>query len=758
MDAPVRYRFGDFVLDVAERLLTRRCPTTGEGQSNVPPPVSLQPKTFDLLVYLVTHAGRLHTKQALLDEVWGSVVVTENSLTRSISQLRTALDDTAEEPRFVETVPRVGYRFIASVTQEQASEGPPQSTPDVAHTRSRRILIYAIVVLLTVAVTYFIADKFWLQRSPASAQPSVAVLPFKNFGNDPGNEVLAAGIPDTLLTMLAQIPELRVIGRTSSFSFKDKDVDLRTIGQALGASAILEGSVQRSGERLRVNAQLINAVDGVHLWAKNFDRTTADVFAIQDEIAEQVAVALHITLAGKNGPGSVGTQNFEAYELVLEASQLHMRRQSAARPVVIEKLERAIELDPQYAAAWTVLAMAHLYDSGPGDAAEQAARRSIELAPDEAAGHFALGRILMYAGKDGAAEETARALELAPNDPWAISGVANQYRQHDGRYAEAAALMRRAVNLDPRNHGIRLQAAFAFEANDELPAALAEVHEVIRLEPDMAFAYHVAGEMLFGVLGRMDDAVRFLRRARTLDPEDPHDGILAIGYALLGEHEEAQRELAAMRPLLDANEFLALRLHTEMLAGHDKAVRELIEQALTTDPPQTQVLIKADALGLTSAPDTARRVLDRLEAIDPDWIGKAKIIEREPVFCTLAWSGDRDDALAVFAPWEKRFSGRLPYTFATDDRRTGLARGLACTGRNEDAIVELQALVSHGHNAGGWQNLEVDHAFDALRDDPRFQTLIEQLRSVADEERQRYLARPDLVEADIESLANGASG
>jgi hypothetical protein len=242
-----------------------------------------------------------------------------------------------------------------------------------------------------------------------------------------------------------------------------------------------------------------------------------------------------------------------------------------------------------------------------------------------------------------------------------------------------------------------------------------------------------------------------------LDPEDTHGAILAIGYALLGEHEQAQRELAAMRPLLDANEFLVLRLHTEMLAGRDAAVRELIEQALTTDPPQTQVLIRADELGLTSAPDMARRVLDRLKAIDPDWIKKSKIKQREPVFCTLAWSGDRDDAVAVFAPWEKRFSRRLPYTFATDDRRTGLARGLACTGRTEDAIVELLALVAKGYHAGGWRNLEVDHAFDALRDDARFQTLNKELRSVADEERQRYLARPDLVDADIESLASGAS-
>lgn len=751
MDAPVRYSFGDFVLDVAERSLTRR--GSSADQSQGAERVSLQPKTFDLLVHLVSHAGKLHTKQALLDQVWGKVVVTENSLTRSIHQLRTALDDTAEAPRFVETVPRAGYRFIAPVTSEEVLGGTPPAT-GMSQMRSYRGFAYALVALLGVALTYFVVDKLFLQQTPASAQRSVAVLPFKNLGNDPGNEVLADGIPDTLLTMLAQIHELRVIGRTSSFSFKGKDVDLRTIGEALGAGAILEGSVQRSGERLRINAQLINASDGVHLWAENFDRTTADVFAIQDEIAKHVADALHITLAGKEGPGSVGTQTFEAYELFLEAAQLIQQRKDAKIPVAIEKLQRALALDRNYPSAWTLLALAHLRDSGPGEAAQQAARRSIELAPEQAGGHFALGTILMYARKDGAAEELARALELAPHRPYPLTGVANEYRQVAGRYADAAALMRRAVNLDPRNFDIRLQAAFSFEANSDLPGALAEVREVIRLQPDMAFAYQTAGEMLYGVLGRMDDAVRFLRRARVLEPDAVHGmhGALITGYALLDEAEQAHRELETIRPLLDVDEFLALRLHIEVLGGHDAAARELLEQALTADPPPRRLLIKADELGIASAQDTAQRVLDRLHAIDTDWIGQAKIMEAYPPICTLAWSGDRDGAAAVLVPWEKRLRRQPTYTFATDDRRTSLARGLACTGRSEEAIVELEKLVAEKYHAGGWRSLVTDHAFDAIRDNSRFQALIAQLRSVAEEERQRFLARPDLDDADIDAL------
>jgi tetratricopeptide (TPR) repeat protein len=362
----------------------------------------------------------------------------------------------------------------------------------------------------------------------------------------------------------------------------------------------------------------------------------------------------------------------------------------------------------------------------------------------------------MDAGADGAAQELARALELGPNDPWAISGVANEYRRVAGRYAEAAALMRRAVSLDPRNHDIRLQAAFAFEANDDQPGALAEVHEVLRLQPEMAFAYHAAGEMQWGVLGRMDDALRFMRRARALEPEAAHDA-LVTGYALLGEDAQAQRELASIRPLLDADEFLILRARIDVLAGRDTAARELLERALTVDPPSERLLVNAAKLGLTVAPEAARHALDRLRVVDPDFIVHASPYQQDAVVCTLAWSGDHDGAASVLMRSEKRIRGQPLYTLATDDRRAWLARALACAGRGEEAIVELEQVVAAKYHAGGSRGLAADHAFDAIRDDPRFRELIAQLRSVEDAERQRYLARPDLEDADVEALARTTS-
>jgi adenylate cyclase len=632
---------------------------------------------------------------------------------------------------------------LRAVTTHDVDSPSPTSPPHRRRWKWGAWPAALIALVVAVAIVYFSVDRPGLQPPATTPKmPSVAVLPFKSIGDDPTNAVLADGVADTLLTMLAQIRELRVIARTSSFSFRGKEVDLRTIGEALGADAILEGSMQRSSEKIRINAQLSSAVDGVHLWAENFERPVSDIFAVQDEIARRVAEALKVTLAGNVGPGSVGTQSFEAYELALEAKQLVQSRQSANRERAIPLLERAVQLDPNYGAAWVGLFYAYPSDS---DAAKAALERALEVAPNTSGPHIARGIALMYRGDPGAAAEMARGLELAPQDPFVLSSVAAEYRMGSERYQEAAALMRRAVILDPRSTTAHFGAALAFEANDDRDGALAEIREVLRLDPNMVQAYYAGGGILYGSLGRMDEALRFLRRARAIDPNEPSEE-LVLGYALIGEHEQAVRELEAQRDIMDDDSFLMLRARIDLLGGHDAAPHELLARAFTADPARSLLLNAVDELALATTQDNAQRVLARVNTDLEDY----------PMVCTAAWSGDSATAATLLTRWEEHWRSHLPYSFGTGNQRVGtsLARALACTGRNAEALAELERIVAWGYHAGGWRGLAADRAYDGLRADSRFEALTDRLKTVSDAERRRFLSRPDLEDADIDALVD----
>ena len=300
----------------------------------------------------------------------------------------------------------------------------------------------------------------------ADGRPSVAVIPFASLTTDPGDDYLSDGIAETLLTMLAQVSELRVIGRASSFSFKDQNVDARSIGETLGVDALLEGSVQRVGNHIRVSARIVSTKDGSQVWAAAFDRPASDIFAVQDEIATNVTKALSITLAGKTGVGAIGTEDLAAYDSYLRGKQLIERRESSTFEEGVLLLERAVALDPSFARAWAQLARAYLsgYEGGFVAAGQRsvkeatalagnAARRAVDLAPTSGFAHAALARYLSMSNQDSAALASARkAVDLSPDDPDALIVLADMLR-FAGHAHEAVAPTRKALALDPRNTG-----------------------------------------------------------------------------------------------------------------------------------------------------------------------------------------------------------------------------------------------------------------------------------------------------------------
>ena len=276
----------------------------------------LEPKVMEVLVCLAQHPGDTVSKEQLFQAVWPKTVVTEDVLKRCIAELRRAFDDDARDPRVIETISKRGYRLVAPVTAGSATPAPAESV---------------------------VSD-------------SIVVLPFINMSANPEHEYFADGITEEIIDALTQIQELHVVARSSAFSFKGKHIDPRIVGEQLNVRTVLEGSVRRADNRLRITAKLVSAVDGYHLWSEHYDREMKDVFAIQEEIAQAIVQRLKITFPrGTKNLVNPGTPNLEAYESYLKGHALLYKRGHAISRA-LACCQRAVDLDPGYALAWAGLA------------------------------------------------------------------------------------------------------------------------------------------------------------------------------------------------------------------------------------------------------------------------------------------------------------------------------------------------------------------------------------------------------------------
>jgi len=323
-------------------------------------PVRVKPKSMAVLEVLAGARGRVVSRNELFDAVWPGSAVSDDTLTQCIVELRKAFGDTAKEARVIETIPRGGFRLVPPVT-----ELPPADSPSDETARRRiRPLVLAGGILLAVLVplTFYFSDNE--SEPPAvadtSAVTTLAVLPFADVSPFGDRDWIADGLSDELINRLSQLEGLRVIGRTSSFRFKDSTEELHTIGETLGVEHILEGSVRHSGDELRISAQLVNVNDGYQLWSDRYERPMADVFDIQQEIAESVATALSIRLSvGELGSMEGNTTNVAAYEEVMRGHVTANDLEAGGLLRAIRHYTRATQIDPEYALAWAVLADAH---------------------------------------------------------------------------------------------------------------------------------------------------------------------------------------------------------------------------------------------------------------------------------------------------------------------------------------------------------------------------------------------------------------
>jgi eukaryotic-like serine/threonine-protein kinase len=393
--------------------------------------------------------------------------------------------------------------------------------------------------------------------------PSIVVLPFTNMSSDPENEFFADGVTEEIINALAQIEDFRVMARTSAFSFKGKQIDLRTVGESLNVTTILEGSVRKSGNRLRITAQLINVADGYHLWSERYDRELQDIFEVQDEIAKTIASRLKITLGGARHEPLVkaGTKNLDAYQLYLKGRFYMNKTTPDGTREAVECFQQAIERDPAYALAYSGLAEAYtqaafLHMSSPTELmpkAKAAAAKALELDDNLADAHVALGYSSFTYDRDwtAAGKHFERAFALNPRSV-SYHLYYPLYLATLGRFEESVSVANRAVDLDPASPSASHLLSVQLYVARRFDESIQECHRTLEMAPDLFLAYMVLAQSCAGK-GSCREALSYLDKAPAASGNVPwftaYRGYL---HALLGEQSQALQKIEELKAISKA--------------------------------------------------------------------------------------------------------------------------------------------------------------------------------------------------------------
>jgi TolB-like protein/DNA-binding winged helix-turn-helix (wHTH) protein/Tfp pilus assembly protein PilF len=553
------YAFGDFRVDPQNRVLMR-----GEE------PVALTPKGFDVLLVLVRSGGRIVSKEELMQAVWPDSFVEESNLTQTVFMLRKALGETAKQ-KYILTVQGRGYRFGPEVSTVQPSNSELPETPAVVAgpepvgrteetlvqskaSGRRRAWVLASLVILVIGIAVWLYRPF--QRAKA-APPlrSIAVLPLDNFSGDPSQEFFVDGMTDELITDLAKVSSLRVISRTSVMRYKGTKKELPQIARELNVDGIIEGSVTRSGGRVRITAQLINASTDRHLWAEAYEREAGDVLKLQSEVARAIAqqVQAQLTPQEQARLGSAQTVNLEAYEAYLKGRYYLSTQYSSGEGLKLSKtyFEEAIQKDPGFARGYSGLAdsyvwMALFHQIPPADAyrlATEAISRSRELNDTVGEIHDTLGLLKWRFEWNWAAaeQEFNQAITMAPSYSCGHEDRAT-YLSFLGRRSEALAGVKNSREIDPGPSSAMTEVAAYYQLRDYENLIEASKRGMAS-SPQEWTAYSNLGVGYEGT-GKMAEAIAAYKKAVELSKGDQDAfASLAHAYAATGKRSEAEKIL-----------------------------------------------------------------------------------------------------------------------------------------------------------------------------------------------------------------------
>jgi TolB-like protein len=507
------YEFGPFRLDSVERSLSK------DGRT-----VALPPKLFDILLLLLHRRGQLITKEELMRHVWPDQFVGDNNLTVRMSALRKTLDDGHGGHKYIETVPGEGYRFIARVKGGEA--GGVESLPENAG----------------------------LQRSRIS---SLAVLPFVNETGEPGLEYLSDGLTESVINSLSRLSHLRVIARSTVFSFKGTGNSPVTTGRKMGVDAVVVGRVIRLGDKLTVGVELVDVRDGTQIWGEAYNQRFSDLLEVQESIAREVAGKLSLRLTGEERRQLVKqhTANVEAYSLYLKGRYFWNRRTEKGINKGIQYFEEAIKLDANYALAYVGLSDCYrglaIWNVVPPSAAYSLSRRyvtkALEIDGSLAEAYASLAIIELYDYDWRAAEKLFKlALELDPNYATAHYWY-SVYLTSLGRFDEAIAATKLARNTDPFSLMTAAQLGKIYYSMRRYEQAVEQFDEIVEMDSTFATAHGMKGLVCIG-MGRYEAAIASIQKADDLLGGDDAEAIalMGYGYGMWGKLEEASAALSRL--------------------------------------------------------------------------------------------------------------------------------------------------------------------------------------------------------------------
>ena len=549
-DLPRLLRFGQFELDL------RTAEIYKEGKR-----LKLQEQPCQVLALLIERPGELVSREELRKKLWpnDTFVDFDHGVNIAINKLRDALGDSPEKPRFIETLPRRGYRFIAPVDAPKTSrdsEPPAQATSSPAGRAGsgsitwRRALLPALLAL-SLVVVFFSVFRYWRGRSAESSIRSLAVLPFENYSGDPNQEYFVDGMTDELTTNLAKIKSLRVISRTSAMKYKNVRTPLAEIARTLRVDAVVEGSIVLSGEKLRITAQLIDARTDRHLWAEDYNRDLRDVLAVQDEVARRIAQEIKTTLTPEEKAQLTSQRqvNPEAYEAYLRGRYFWNKRTEEAVRKAIPYFEQSMSKDPNYPLAYDGLAdcwlslgwYGYLSPKETFPQAKAAAMRALELDATLGEAHTSLAFANMNYDWDWSAAEREfrKAIELNPNYANAHHWYAD-YLSAVGRHEQAVTESKRALELDPLSPIINAWLGWRYFFARQYDLAIEQYLKTLEMDPTFVPARLVLGQG-YEQKSMPEKAIDELKKAVSLSGGSSlYVSSLAHAYAIAGRRSEAE--------------------------------------------------------------------------------------------------------------------------------------------------------------------------------------------------------------------------